>query len=165
MEGVEEEDRPRKLWKGPLWVDPTLDSRVPFAGKTVVVPKPLPDSYPNPKEGEGVTQTDVNPTESEEEVQVKEAEKEEFWVPGTGRASQCSRTLTGSRKTWRRMAMKSSWTMRIWSFQTVNWNSLKSLTLVSHWSQVTDWEDLNDIRNIYWIGKPLERRHHPGRTD
>ena len=87
MEEVEEEDRPRKLWKGPLWVDPTLDSRVSFAGKTVVVPKPLPDSYPNPKEGEGVTQTDVNPTESEEEVQVKEAEKEAFWVPGTGRAS------------------------------------------------------------------------------
>ena len=33
-----------------------------------------------------MTQAEVNPTESQQEVQVREAEEEEFWFPGTGRA-------------------------------------------------------------------------------
>ena len=163
MEGVEEEDRPRKLWKGPLWVDPTLDSRVPFAGKTVVVPKPLPDSYPNPKEGEGVTQAEVNPTESQQEVQVREAEEEEFWVSGTGRAFPVSQDFDWQSKDREDDGNEELLDYEDWEFSDSELEQPEIIDLGE--PPVTDREDLSDIRNIYWIGKPLERRHHPGRTD
>ena len=158
LEGGQEEERPRKQWRGAPWMGPAFVSQsVPLEPKSVVEPKPESHPYLNSMDEEGVTQPEVNPIQAEEEMQMEE-EEEEFWVPGTSTAYPVSQDFD-----WQSKDLEGDSDEELLDYEDCEfWDTQieQPQTIDLDEPLITDWND-SDSRSCFWWGKRREQRNLP----